>query len=199
MLTEVDLLRALHLHMVQEHNWGKVNAQDPLKKEIQLIATVASRWLQALSEDDQAKDSKVASTTTAQILGDAVRADQIPSDPLTRDHFGLSKVNSYEEETCLMGLYSGLLLFLPRPPSLATLQGWQENDKLADGIYHTYKSQKGESSYFIWFKKNQHLVSQSYQRPEGVWEWKGGPVEIDKQKFKATLSDNKGKNKGSKA
>ena len=50
-----------------------------------------------------------------------------------------------------MGLYSGLLLFLPRPPSLATLQGWQENDKLADGIYHTYKSQKGESSYFTWF------------------------------------------------
>ena len=103
-----------------------------------------------------------AATTTAEILKEAVDADVFPSDTLTRNHFGFSKVNSIEEETNLLGLYQGLLIHLPNPPSTKTVQDWQKKNTIAVGIHHSYKSQHGRSWYFDWFKNHQHFVDQTY-------------------------------------
>ena len=146
-----------------------------------LILPVDSRWVRALSEAEHAKYGQADdpssgnlvtaadSITTVQILHGAVIRDMIPSDPLTREHFGFSNVDSYEEETCLLGLYQGLLLHLPLCPSLETVQGWQQRNKLARGICHYYKSQEADSAYFDWFMENQHFLSQDYKRLDGLW------------------------------
>lgn len=112
-------------------------------------------------------DSDSAATTTAEKLKEAAKADLIPSDPLTRDHFGFNRASTVEEESNLLGLYRGLLILLPDPPSTKTVQLWQERNKIAGGIYHTYKTQHGRSGYFNWFKKNQHIVDPSKINPQG--------------------------------
>lgn len=104
---------------------------------------------------------------TAEKLRQAISYSSVPLDPLTREHFGFSKVDTYEDEVRLIGLYKGLLYLLPQPPSLKTVEQWQLNNKIAGGIYHTYKSQGGESDYFSWFKKNQHIVDRNYANPNG--------------------------------
>ena len=171
-----------------------------LHKTSLLIFPVASRWVRALGEAEHSKEDQMddpgsenpataaEGITTAQILHDAVFADKIPTDPLTRDHFGFSKVNSYEEESCLLGLYQGLLMHLPlRRPTLETVQGWQRKNKLAGGIYYCYKCQDAESGYFDWFKKNQDFLSQDYKRPEGPWTPVERPTSVDEQKLQATI------------
>ena len=85
--------------------------------------------------------------TTTEILKVAVDADMIPSHPLTRQHFGFSKVTCVEEESCLLGLYQGLFM-LPSPPRLDRVQGWVKKDKLAGAIYSYYKSNQAHSGYF---------------------------------------------------
>lgn len=107
-----------------------------------------------------------AATTTAEKLKEAVDADLFPSDPMTREHFGFSKVNTIEEETYLFGLYQGLLIHLPNPPCAETVQGWQEQNKIAEGIYNSYKNQHGRSWYFDRFKKHKHFVDQTYVNPK---------------------------------
>ena len=108
-----------------------------------------------------------ATVTTAYTLFEAVRQDVFPTDSLTREHFGFSKVNNQEEETCILGLYYGMLCMLQKTPSLETVQGWVTKNKLAGGIYHTYKDQGADSRYFKWFKKNQHFFDQNYVNPRG--------------------------------
>ena len=108
-------------------------------------------------------DTNSAAKSTAERLKEAIDADVFPSDPLTREHFGFSRASTVEEETNLLALYQGLLIHLPDPPSTKTLQGWQERNKLAGGIYHAYKSQHGRSTYFDWFTKNQHIVEIAQQ------------------------------------
>lgn len=112
-------------------------------------------------------DTNSAATTTAEKLMEAAKADLVPSDPLTREHFGFNRASTIKEESNLLGLYQGLLIHLPDPPSTKTVQGWQERDKLAGGIYHSYKTQHGCSGYFNWFKKNQHIVDSSQINPQG--------------------------------
>ena len=169
---------------------------------------MASRWLGALGEAEQEKTNQADdpdsenpakaadSISTAQILQYAVLKDIFPTDPLTREHFGFSKVNSYEEETCLLGLYQGLLKYLPSIPSVETVQGWQQKNKLAGGIYHCYKSQDANSGYFRWFKRNQHLFSQDYKRPEGVWAPMERPTSIDPQTLHATCHPKRNNKRG---
>lgn len=169
---------------------------------------MASRWLRALDEAEEAKDdqaddkdsenpAKTAySITTAQVLQGAAFKDLIPTDPLTREHFGFSKVNSDEEETCLLGLYQGLLMHLPARPTLETAQGWQQKNKLAGGIYHCYKSQEADSGYFPWFKRNEHFLSQDYKRPGGVWAPEERPTSIDPQKLQATCHPKRNNKRG---
>ena len=116
------------------------------------------------------------SKTTADVLiENVVISDEIPGDPLVRRHFGYSKVNSFEEETCLQGLYKALLDLLPRSPSSDEVQQWVEQDKLAEGIESYYTRCRAQSGYFNWFKRNKHVFSQGYERPGGPWapdgEW----------------------------
>lgn len=111
-----------------------------------------------LTGDNEKDFTKSAAKTTAEILKEAVDADMLPSDSLTREHFGFNRASTVREESNLLGLYQGLLIHLPNPPSTRTVQGWLERNKIAGGIYHAYKSQHGRSEYFNWFKKNQHIV-----------------------------------------
>ena len=117
-------------------------------------------------------DVNVATTlpkaTTAEKLIEAAKWDEIPSDTLTREQFGFNKVDSIEEESKLLGLYQGLFIHLPSPPSSETVQGWQKNNKIAGGICHRYKSQHGRSRYFDWFKSHQHFVDQTYVKPNST-------------------------------
>ena len=117
-------------------------------------------------------DLNVATTppimTTAEELREAVDWDEIPSHPLTREQFGFSKVDNIEEESKVLGLYQGLLIHLPNPPSTETVQGWQEKNKIAEGIYHVYKSQHGRNQYFDWFESHQHFNYQTYVNPNST-------------------------------
>ena len=107
------------------------------------------------------------SMTPAENLKKAVDADKFPTDPLTRQQFGFAKVNTHEEETCVLGLYIGLLILLPRTPTLDTLQEWVAKNELAQGIQESYESQLGESGYFNWFLKNKRFFNQDYVNPNG--------------------------------
>lgn len=120
-----------------------------------------------IASSDGTFQTQGAATSTAKKLKEAVDADEFPLDSLTREHFGFSKVDSIEEESCLLGLYQGLLLLLSDPPSIKTIQGWQEKNKIAGGVYHYYKSQRGRSWYFKWFMKHQQYVDQTYVNPRG--------------------------------
>ena len=84
-------------------------------------------------------------TTTAERLMRAIEQDGLPQDLLTREHFGLSKVDRLDDELKLMGLYKGLLVLLDNPRSTKTLHGWQQSNKLAGGILKAYSGR--ESGY----------------------------------------------------
>ena len=126
--------------------------------------------------------------TPAERLKQTIIADCFRIDPVVRETFGFSKVNSQEEETCLLGLYKGLLVLLPNPVSVQTVQGWVENNKLAGGIYYAYKSQGGNSGYFKWFKKNQHYFDLSYENPNGPRAAAESGTRLDMELFKKLTS-----------
>ena len=117
------------------------------------------------SNTDDGEDSM----TTAEKLKEAVDADEFPFDPLTRQQFGFAKVNSHEEETCVLGLYIGLFNHLPWPPTPNTVQGWVTSNELEQRIQEMYERQtmKGSSGYFHWFSKNKHFFDQDYVNPNG--------------------------------
>lgn len=117
--------------------------------------------------DNACGAEEVQTLTPAERLKQIMVDGGIPTDPVVRETFGFSKVNSQEEETCLMGLYKGLLVLLPNPASVQTVQGWVNNNKLAGGIYYTYKSQGANSGYFKWFKKNQQYFDLNKECPNG--------------------------------
>lgn len=119
---------------------------------------------QDFDTDEAAQDEP---STPAEKLTHSLMVDKIPVDPVVREVFGFSKANNREEESCLLGLYQGLLLYLPDPPSEEDVQSWVETNKLAEGIQRSYKAQGHNSGYFRWFNKNQHLFDQTYQRPDG--------------------------------
>lgn len=89
--------------------------------------------------------------------------DTIPTDPLTREHFGFSKCENADGEVNLVGLYTGLFLYLN--VTAAQVHEWQTDNKLAGEILEAYSPQ--ESGYLKWFMKNKHLVDANYVRPGG--------------------------------
>ena len=106
----------------------------------------------------------------------------MPCHPFVRHHFGFSKVDSVEEETCLQGLYKGLFI-LPRSPSRGEILDWVQEDKLADGIESYYSKCKSQSGYFNWFKKNKHVLSRNYERVGGPWKPAGTSFALDMAKL----------------
>ena len=113
-------------------------------------------------------DDADSPATTAELLKEQVsRLSKIPSDPLVRQQFGYSKVDSVEEEICLQGLYKGLFM-LSCGPSPDEIEEWVQQDKLAEGIERSYGG--GQSGYLNWFKRNKHVFSQSYERVGGPWD-----------------------------
>lgn len=108
-------------------------------------------------------DTKGAENT-AEILERAIDNDTIPTDPLTREHFGFSKCNNTGDEMKLGGLYEGLLSYLG--VTAKQLHEWQRDNKLAARILEAYYPQ--ESGYLKWFRKNTHYLDATYVRPGGL-------------------------------
>lgn len=102
--------------------------------------------------------------TTAEKLKRAIDLDTISQDPLTREHFGFSKVENVDGEVNLVGLYTGLFHYLNT--SAAKVHQWQEQNVLAEGILEEYHPR--ESGYLAWFKKHLHVVDRDYVRSGGL-------------------------------
>lgn len=103
---------------------------------------------------------------TAEILKRAIDMDTIPTDHLTREHFGFSKCDDTDGEVNLGGLYEGLLSATYLGVTTKQIHQWQTDNKLAAAILDAYYPQ--ESGYLNWFKQNQHLVDANYVRPGGL-------------------------------
>ena len=158
------------------------------------IEDLLQRQLEFQEQFTLARNKKTLLPTTAEILKDNVCfLDLIPTDPLVRQHFGYSKVNSVEEETCLQGLYKGLFL-VSRPPTSVQIQEWVRQDKLAEGIEKYYLGYR--SGYFNWFKKNKHVLSQRYERVDGPWSPAETYFALDSKKLnELTKSDTESEEK----
>ena len=83
-----------------------------------------------------------------------IELDTIPTDPLTQEHFGFSKLENMDGEVNLAGLYTGLFFYLEG--GAEEVYEWQQKIKLAEGILRACHPRK--SGYLAWFKKNQHVV-----------------------------------------
>lgn len=75
---------------------------------------------------------------------------------LTLEYHGFSKVDTIKEKATLLGLYQGLLIHLPNPPSIKTLYSWQKKDRIAGGMCKSFKNGRSES--FNGFENHQHVV-----------------------------------------
>ena len=158
--------------------------------DVPLHAEEAESPSQLMPSLASAHDGAIFVSTTAEFLIEAVSyLDTVPDNPLVRQQFGYSKVNSIEEETCLQGLYKGLFL-LPCSPSSDELQEWVLQDKLAEGVENRYMRCGARSGYFNWFKRNKHVLSQRYERVEGPWSPTGTWLEVNSMKLhQLTKSD----------
>ena len=97
----------------------------------------------------------------------------MPSHALVLEHFGFSKVKDKIEQDVLLTLYWDVVMFVDDPPSAATMQQWQRENRIAKGLLDMIPQVIGGSRYFEWFKGNQHVVDQAYVRP-------GGPLVVER-------------------
>ena len=109
----------------------------------------------------------------SEIMWEDAGSSRFPTNERVRECFGFSKVANNEEETCLLGLYTGLAMIVDDSiMGPAILQEWYEQNKIAEGIINTYGGQ--DSGYFRWFKEHRHVVDRNYLRPGGPYEVKTG-------------------------
>ncbi|UKZ88150.1 uncharacterized protein TrAFT101_003913 [Trichoderma asperellum] len=101
------------------------------------------------------------SITTADRLCDDVIRDQFPDDPETREHFGLARCRDWREQSYLLGLYQGLVLYLH--VEAIQLNEWREKNILVSEIIKTFSKlpEKNRGDYFRWFFRNQHILDNS--------------------------------------
>ena len=100
---------------------------------------------QLSSQKNEVKLSEKSAETVAELLKKAMGADTSPTDLLTREHFGFSKVVYLEDESGLLGLYHGLF-GLSNPLSTSDMQEWQRRI----GFQRVYTRQKAESGFLEW-------------------------------------------------
>lgn len=121
-----------------------------------------------MSLDHLAKCS-ARSITTADILFDDVIKDQFPRDEETREAFGFNRCSHWKEESRLLGLYRGFLLFLhDRELSPVELNKWQKNGTLTREIIERFHAipENSRGGYFPWFLRNQHVLDNSTPMPQ---------------------------------
>ncbi|KAK4691966.1 hypothetical protein P7C71_g5148, partial [Lecanoromycetidae sp. Uapishka_2] len=144
------------------------------------------------STENDYKEIARKSRSTAELLQEAIMADALPVDPLTRQQFGFSKCNDIDEEAQLLSLYGGLCV------STTTLQNWQKKNKIATGIHHAYTRLKKQSHAFEWFRRNRQIVDRNYARREGV---RNLPKDVEARqvkKLETTISATAEREKGEK-
>lgn len=107
--------------------------------------------------------------TAADILFDDVIKDQFPRDEETREAFGFNRCSHWMEESHLLGLYRGFLLYLNDPEiSPVKLNNWQKNGMLTREIIERFCAipESSRGKYFPWFLRNQHVLDNSTAVPE---------------------------------
>jgi len=102
---------------------------------------------------------------SAYYLIQAVYADIFPSLPAVLVDYGFLNCKTNEQETCLLGLYQGLIKFTSAKPielHEACMKG-----KLADFIVEKFeemlaKNQLTAGKYYPWFLENKDIVKNPY-------------------------------------
>ncbi|KAK3375576.1 hypothetical protein B0T24DRAFT_616552 [Lasiosphaeria ovina] len=99
------------------------------------------------------------SLTTADILCRDAIADEMPSDPQTRDDFGFSRCRTRHEESHLLGMYRGMVA-LSDDVHANEVHEWRVKGILADKIDEFYLKipERHRGSYYPWFARNKHLL-----------------------------------------
>ncbi|KAK0735080.1 hypothetical protein B0T26DRAFT_690770 [Lasiosphaeria miniovina] len=102
------------------------------------------------------------SLTTADILCRDAIADEMPSDPQTRDDFGFSRCRTWHEESHLLGMYRGMVA-LSDDVHAHEVHEWRVQGVLADKIDEFYLKipERRRGSYYPWFARNKHLLDPS--------------------------------------
>ncbi|KAL6690435.1 hypothetical protein J3F84DRAFT_389333 [Trichoderma pleuroticola] len=113
-------------------------------------------------------------TTADKLWLDAVR-DEIPRDPETREHFGLTRCRNWREESQLLGVYQGLVRVLGI--QAIQLNEWREKEMLVSKIIETFSElpEDHRGAYFSWFLQNQHVLDNSTP-PLQPANWQVGAV-----------------------
>ncbi|EHK41056.1 hypothetical protein TRIATDRAFT_321317 [Trichoderma atroviride IMI 206040] len=99
--------------------------------------------------------------TTADMLCRDVIGDQIPQDSETREHFGFTRCHNRRDQSHLLGLYQGLILYLD--VRAIQLNEWREKNILVSKIIEAFSklSENNRGAYFPWFLRNQHILDNS--------------------------------------
>ncbi|KDQ16157.1 hypothetical protein BOTBODRAFT_269578 [Botryobasidium botryosum FD-172 SS1] len=91
----------------------------------------------------------------------AVWRDTFPDDPQTCEDFGFDRALTAEDQSNLLGLYKGLIMY--RRISSRKIHAWRVNGTLVDGIKRTFESlpKHAQGGYYAWFLENQWILDRS--------------------------------------
>lgn len=128
----------------------------------------------------QAYSNSYPTESIGEIMWQHACDDSFPTDPLVRETFDFSKVETVEDETSLLGLYHGMTLIEDySSDGGALLQQWSNDNTIAEKMIEYYRLQS--SWYLEWFKKHQYVVDHNYVRPGGPFVVKPGPQRLSEE------------------
>lgn len=101
------------------------------------------------------------SITTADILCDDIIRDRFPQDLETLEHFGFTRCRGRKDQSHLLGLYRGLIVYLGI--RAIQLNEWREKDILVSKIIEAFSKwpESDRGAYFPWFLRNQDILNNS--------------------------------------
>jgi hypothetical protein len=87
--------------------------------------------------------------------------DTFPQDPQTREDFGFHRLPSSADQSKLLGLYVGLLIYQKTPSE--EVHQWQTKGTLVENICEVYNRipESHRGSYYPWFLENKHILDGS--------------------------------------
>lgn len=93
-----------------------------------------------------------------------------------RDQLGFNRCQTQHDESFLLGLYQGLMIFQDFEVSARKLDAWRKGGQLTAKIHELYTQipEGSRGSYYPWFQRNQHTLNSfcpSAKRCEDVISW----------------------------
>ncbi|KIM81256.1 hypothetical protein PILCRDRAFT_821715 [Piloderma croceum F 1598] len=119
---------------------------------------------------------------TAYHLARAVYQDRFPEDPQTSLDYGFKRAFTVENQSKLLGLYIGLILYIKVEPK--TIHRWRLKGTMAEEIKSAFEKlpQSNRGSYYPWFLQNQWVINLELTPPTNpvdetllrAWQYAGG-------------------------